>query len=347
MFDTVYAEEAAFEYEATGRILGRLRRFAPEGKITVVPVRSAEDVTARRGQRYGLQRDNPKLVLAVNRGPFIHEGSRNCQNFGADAFYYCSVAVNCIGRCSYCYLSGASRSANLIAYVNVGDCCGELARLIADNRGRSLLVPVSYDNDIYALEGLFGYVAGFADLAADCRQKGFGDFALEVRTKCGTRGFLDNINPGAAENMIFTWSVSPQRNIRLFEPATSPLANRLRAAEYALGKGFRVRLSFDPVLATVPTWREDYRGLIEELRRRGIIQALDGAGVGGFRVPADYLKTMRRHDPAAAPLFDNFVQSGGTLGYSGAREKAITDFVKGCLADAGLDERKIFTTVGG
>ena len=63
-----------------------------------------------------------KLILAVNRSGFIRMGSKNCQNFGAESFYYCSPVRNCISGCEYCYLQGMLSSENLLAFVNTGDC---------------------------------------------------------------------------------------------------------------------------------------------------------------------------------------------------------------------------------
>ncbi len=335
MIDIVYVEKDALDIPFTKQVLPKL----PRARVIVID--RWEDVFYRKKQNYALQMKNRKLIIGVNRENFVMKGSDNCQSAGSEAFYYCSFAKNCIGGCDYCYLRGMLRSGYLLAFANMQDCFEEV-REIAEKEGKTL-IALSYDNDVYALEGLFGYVGMWADLARSEERPGL---TFEIRTKCGTKIFIDKAAP-APESLVFTWSVSSAENIKRFERGTSSLKARLDAAEYALEKGFRVRLALDPVIAAGENWRKGYEELCREIGRRGIGKKIDAVMTGGFRIPADYLKILRRNMPDSLIALDDYEVREGTAGYPPAKEKLLVSFVLNELENsAGVPKDRIFVYGG-
>ncbi|MBO4262050.1 MAG: hypothetical protein J5921_05455 [Clostridia bacterium] len=331
MIDIVYVEKEAMNTPFARGVLEKI-----PGAVTV-PIDRWEDVFYRKKQDYALQKKNRKLIIGVNRGDFVMEGSDNCQSAGADSFYYCSFAKNCIGGCDYCYLQGMLRSGYLLAFANMDDCFRDVEKVL--NKGKKTLLAVSYDNDIYALEGLFGYVKMWSDFAKNQSRQGL---TIEVRTKCGTKSFIDRADSSSGV-LAFTWSVSSAENIKRFEPQTSPLAARLDAAAYALAKGFRVRLALDPAIALGGGWKEGYDRLCDEIGARGIGGRLDAVMLGGFRIPADYLKIMRRNAPNSPIPFDSYDVIGGTACYPKEKEIYVTEYIAEALRSrAGVPQDRIF-----
>ena len=336
MIDIVYIERDAHGYPMTGRALKAL----PKAEQVIID--SWEDVFYRKNQNFRLQKGAQKLILAVNRSGFIRMGSKNCQNFGADSFYYCSPVRNCISGCEYCYLQGMLSSANLLAFVNTGDCFEELRHLLkAENIGkeRKMLLPVTYDNDLYTLEKVFGLVGSWADFLAAEKPEGL---TVEIRTKCGTKSFAEAAKK-AAEYMVFTWSVAPEENIKRFEPRTSPLKSRIDAALHCAGEGQRVRLAFDPLLAVGCDWQKGYDDLCALLAETGLSRKVEAVGVGCFRIPADYLRIMRKNAPESPLAFDRYEYKNGTNGYPDEKQALVTGYVKQKLEECGVPHEKIYS----
>ncbi len=115
LFSHIYIEERALDYPFTDKII---HSFPNAQRIII---RHYKDVFNRPRQNFVLQKQSPKLVLAVKEEPFLYKGPEVCENFGYDNFYYASTLLNCLYNCDYCYLQGLYSSANLVAFVNMDD----------------------------------------------------------------------------------------------------------------------------------------------------------------------------------------------------------------------------------
>ncbi len=331
MIRHIYAEEAALTYPLTAEIISKLPR------ADVIKIKDANDIFKRPNQDYALQKENQALILAVNRGNFIYEASDNCQSFGSEAFRYCSVCRNCIYGCDYCYLQGMFRCGYLLAFVNTDDCFKAVNRLLEENKGKKILLPISYDSDIYALEDVFGYIKAWSDYLEERKPEGL---TVEIRTKCGTKAFLDNVSEEAGKYMAFTWSLNPESIISRFERRTSPLRDRLSAMEEAISRGLTVRAAIDPIIAVDRGAPDEYAELVQRLG--SFAGKLDGISLGTFRIPADFLKIMRKNAPRSPLAWDTYEVKNGTTTYRAEISEAFLKKMKAGLIDEGFDENKIF-----
>lgn len=333
MIDYLYAERDALSYPAAQRILSAF----PKARTVVIG--HYKEIFARPGQNFSVQKRHPALILAVNRGRFLYEGAGNCQNFGYEGFYYASCAKNCLYQCDYCYLQGMYRSANPVLFVNIEDCLRETERLIgARKENGGVYLCLSYDTDLLSMERLLGYGRIWNTFAA--RFPASAHFTAEIRTKSGSRFFFQENEPCA--NMIFAWSVAPELRIAAYEKRTAPLAERLRAAKYAMDRGFRVRLCLDPVIDEGGDPAAAYAPLSAAIRDAGLSGGLDSVSLGAFRIPADFLKIMRRNAPCSPLSWDAYEIENGTASYAPERLREMNRALVGLLAEAGIAENKIF-----
>jgi spore photoproduct lyase len=313
-------EKRVQEHPRTKQILSHF------GKAQIVQIDHYKDVFNRRGQDNIRQHRSKSLILAAKEDHFFYEGAPVCQDFGNENFYYCSTMMNCVYGCSYCYLKGMYPSGHMVIFVNLEDYFRELEVLL---QKQSMYLCVSYDADLLAMEPVAGYAALWASFAAER-----AELKLEIRTKSANRSMWDRLP--CLSNVIYAFTVSPQRMIEACEHNTPSAAARLRCACEGLKRGYPVRLCFDPMLYLL-TWREDYAALmvladqIMEEFQVDMRQFTD-VSVGCFRISQDYMKKIRRMEPDEPAVQFPYVNEGGVYSYPPRLQQEMEQYLIGELS---------------
>lgn len=275
MFSHIYIEERALGYPFTDRII---KRFPNAEQIII---HHYKDVFNRPRQDFILQKQSPKLILAVKEEPFLYEGPEVCEDFGNDNFYYSSTLLNCLYHCDYCYLQGLYSSANLVAFVNIEDFFGAVERQLTYG---DLYLCVSYDTDILAFEGILPYTSYWIEFAKKHR-----NLLIEVRTKSANFNRIKELGP--VDQVILAWSLSPDPIARRYEKLAPGLESRLSAVLQAIKLGWKVRLSLEPILK-VASWKEVYSRFIDRIFEVVPAEKVHDINIGAFRMNKDYYKKI-------------------------------------------------------
>lgn len=328
-FTHIYVEKRVQTHPRTRELLAHF----PNARI--VTIDHYKDVFNRRGQDAQLQHRSQSLIIARKEDHFFYEGAPVCQDFGNTNFYYCSTMMNCLFDCSYCYLKGMYPSGHLVIFVNLEDYFAELERVLVH---QSMYLCVSYDADLLAMEPVAGYAKLWSDFAALHE-----NLKLEIRTKSARSAMWEELP--CLPNVIYAFTLSPQRMIDACERGTPSAQARISCALAGLERGFPIRLSFDPMLY-LPTWREDYGELLSELDAafagRGLtMQKLTDVSVGAFRISQDYLKKLRRVQPMAPAAQFPYVNIGGVYQYPPRLLDEMEEYLIGELSKR-IDKENIY-----
>lgn len=275
LFSHIYIEERALSYPFTDKIIQRF----PNAKRVIIG--HYKNVFNRPRQDFVLQKQAPKLILAVKEEPFLYEGPEVCEDFGYDNFYYASTLLNCLYNCDYCYLQGLYPSANIVAFVNIGDFFAAVEKQLAQ---RELYLCVSYDTDLLAFEGLLPYTASWIEFARKHQ-----NLLVEIRTKSANFNKIKQLEP--VHQAILAWSMSPAPIAERYEKLAPGLESRLKAAAQAIEYGWKVRLSLEPVLK-VEDWKEIYSHFVDRIFEVLPADKIHDINIGAFRMSRDYYKKI-------------------------------------------------------
>lgn len=297
-FSHIYVEKTVRNHARTQKILARY----PDAQI--IEIDHYKNVFCRSRQNGRLQHCSQKLILAARQGTLLYEGAPVCQSFGNRYFYYTSCVMNCIFDCEYCYLKGMYPSANIVVFVNLEDIFAAVERQLAQH---PLYLCVSYDTDLPALEQITGYVQEWCAFASKHAR-----LKIEIRTKCANRSFARCVIP--VPGVIYAFTLSPQAVIEAYEHHTPSLAERLSCAAELMQAGCPVRLCFDPMIY-VPDWKQHYAEMLEQVCRAIDLARIVDVSVGTFRISQDYLKHIRKQEPASAVIWFPFQKDDGYCHY--------------------------------
>ncbi|WP_040683764.1 SPL family radical SAM protein [Thermobrachium celere] len=298
-FSHIYVEKRAKDYELTKEILNRFKN------ANIIEIDHYKDIFCRSNQNFVLQKQSPKLILAVKQNNLIYRGADVCEDFGNKHFFYTSIMMNCIYDCEYCYLQGMYTSANIVIFVNIEDYFLEVKELL---KKHPVYLCISYDTDLLAFERITNYVRKWIDFARFHK-----DLVIEIRTKSANFDSIKDIT--SIENVIFAWTLSPDEVIKKYEHNTPSLQNRLNSIRSAIDKGWKVRLCFDPILY-IENWKEQYEVLIDKVFKNISGNKIYDVSLGLFRVSKDYLKRMRKQRPNSVVLNFPFENEGGVSSYN-------------------------------
>ncbi|MDD4096354.1 MAG: DNA photolyase [Oscillospiraceae bacterium] len=316
-FRTIYIEEAARGEPVTLDMLGRF----PD--VPHVYIRNYKDVFNRPRQDMRWQASHPGLILALQPGPFVLPGPEVCQSFGAEAFFYSSLLLNCPFDCEYCFLQGMYPSKYTVAFVNTGD----FVRAIREEAARhaSMLLALSYDTDLPAFENIFPYVRLLSEALRD-----LPGLTIEFRTKSAVTSIYKEIPP--SDNPVFAFSLSPREIAERFEHGAPGTEARLKAAEAAIAAGHRIRLCFDPVFVGEIDDRV-YTDFYAEVFSRLPVDRVRDISHGFFRMNRDFFRKIAKARPDSRLFAADYEVSGDVLSFSqkdtsAIREKHLTTLAR-------------------
>lgn len=276
-FSHLYVEKEILEHNETKRILS----LFPNAKV--IEINQYMDIFGRRHQNYANQQASPKLILAGKKGQLVYPGSKNCQSFDHDYFYYTSNMMNCIYDCEYCYLKGMYPCGNLVYFVNLEDTFLEIENLLKEH---PVYVCIAYDSDLLAVENIFHIVERWQEFAQNKE-----NLVVEVRTKCGNQHVFERLSP--MKSMIYAFTISPEKVTTCYEHKTSSLQQRLDCIHHLQQRGFQTRLCFDPMIY-FKGWEAHYAGMLQACREKLDFQNILDCSVGSFRISQDYMKNMKK-----------------------------------------------------
>jgi spore photoproduct lyase len=277
MYSHIYIEKEAENYPVTMRIKGILKCSE------IIEITHYKDVFNERGQDFLMQKNRPKLILAVKRENLIYKGSPMCNSFGYENFYYTSCVMNCPYNCEYCYLQGMYPSGNIVVFVNIDDILESAAKLSKQKP----FICVSYDTDLLAMEKLLGYAGEWIEF---CRQN--PEITVELRTKSAS--FANLANYAAPANFILAITLSPDEIIDLYEHKTPKLGRRIEFINHAVKAGWKVRICLDPVLY-VRGYAQIYRKFIDDVFAKINARDITDVSFGVLRLPKDFYKRAAKN----------------------------------------------------
>lgn len=324
LFSHIYIEKEVRNDPVTKRIIARYP------KSVLIEINHYKDVFNRSHQNYRIQKQSPNLILAKKQHNLIYEGASVCQSFGNQHFYYTSSVMNCIYDCEYCYLQGMYPSANLVVFVNLEEIFEEVEQLLDKH---PVYLCVSYDTDLLAMEQILGYVKEWISFATL-----HPELTLEIRTKSADQSLFEQLQP--LDNVIFAWTLSPQKVTDCFERHTPSLKSRLACVGTAAGKGFRVRLCFDPLIYFAG-WEEEYQAMLTEVFDKLAPEQIMDVSIGVFRIPQDYLKRMRNQSKTSSITHFPYVNDKGVYHYGKELTDHLITFVYEKIQDK-IPRNKIF-----
>ena len=328
-FHHVYAERKLIGQYDADSVLKKL----PGSRV--VWINHYKDIFNRKGQSLEIQKKSPALILAKKEGQLIYQGSRECQSFGNEHFYYTSCMMNCLFDCEYCYLQGMYPSADVVIFMNIEDIFSEVDRLLMEH---PVYLCISYDTDMVALESITGYCKRWIEYAKEKT-----GLTIELRTKARLpESFLQQLDKKECENIIFAFTLSTDMIQLSYEHNTPSIQARIESIARAAMQGLNVRVCFDPLITQgdIDERRAEYGELTERLFDSVEPELLYDVSLGEFRVPCDYLKRMRKRRPVSELLAYPFAVEEGSF-CCGDAGTELADYVESCLGKQ-LPPEKIY-----
>lgn len=243
------------------------------------------------------------LVLAHNPGPFIRPFPGRPSGEGNPAEFYVAHANGCPFDCEYCFLQGYFDHGAPVLFVNQEDLLEQLIRHLT---GQARKGPAVYHagelSDALALEGWSGFAAAAIPLF-----RGMASARMELRTKCAAvEAYLPDRPP---ENVVVSWTLTPEDAWRRYEHRTPSPLMRLRSARACQVKGYRVGIRLDPAFSDARS-REGYKTLMSRIFEHLRPEGIESFVIGGFRYPAVLAERIRERFPSSSLLLEEFVLCG-------------------------------------
>lgn len=259
--DFVFFEQEALDYPLGRRLY---ERFLQAG----VPIRmigSHNRVTGIPGESEAEKYRNAKRTLVV--------GVRRTLDFDTSrpsAEYAIPLTTGCAGHCHYCYLQTTlSAKPYVRVYVNLDEILARAKRYIEERAPETTRFEAACTGDPVSLEHLTGSLRACIEFMAD---QPFG--RLRFVTKFADVGPLLDVRHGGHTRIRF--SVNAADIVRMFEPATSSLEERIDAAVRVAEAGYPIGFVVAPIFK-FDGWQDAYLALLTKLRER--LKGVDTSGL--------------------------------------------------------------------
>ena len=184
--------------------------------------------------------------------------------------------------------------------VNIEDMFKELKEIFEKNPGARFRVGTGEMADSLALNDFLGLNEKLIEFFKD-----YPGAILELKTKSNAVDHLLKIKP--PENIVVSWTISPQKIAREEELGTADLYERVEAIKKVLEAGYKVGIHFDPIIY-YEGWEKGYREAIEKVFTIIPDGRIAWVSMGSLRFFPQHLEEARRRFPYHRILFEEMIK---------------------------------------
>lgn len=309
----VYIEKAILKSHATENILNKIN---PE---EVLLINDYKEILNQTNSHWLFNKHYQKIILAKRESEFYYEGAYLTSSLGYECFYYNTLALNCLFHCEYCYLQGMYNTPHLVMFLNNYDFIKATKQLIKRTK-KKIYMALSYDTDLLAIERYYPYCKEWMEFASQ-----ENNITIEIRTKSHQLDLISDAK--ISDNVILSFTLSPEYIQKTYEPFTPGLEQRLKAVKQAINKGYKVMLCFDPLIDN-KQFKEIYLSFFEKIFSEIHPNSVNSISIGTFRMNNDFLKRIRKNGNTSDIYYYQYEIKNKTATYPQTIKKEMIMFVK-------------------
>lgn len=327
MFNKVFLESDLQTHPIAQTIIKRLSQ-------TPTIIERYDDVWGKTYKPYLEKRTNLNLFIAKKRGTLIKETPDAYGTKKGKHFYFIH-AYNCIYECQYCYLQGYFKTPDIVLFVNHDEILKAMKQVIEDNPNEEIWFHAGEFSDSLALSHLTSELDYYWDFF-----KNHPEAKLELRTKSVNIKALEKLEP--LENIIISFSLSPEKETKTYDLKTPSLKSRLKAIEKLNQQNFKIGLHLDPIIHD-HNFINNYNTLLKELEETLDNNNLMYISIGVVRFTKEVFQAFQKNYPKSTILKDDFVKSfDDKIRYSRPKRGYILNQVERIIAESKFDIKKVY-----
>ncbi len=238
------------------------------------------------------------LAIARKKGGLVKQ-FRCRDGIIGNTEYFISHGNNCNLDCEYCFLQSYFDNAVPTVFINHDEILTAIKDVLLAAGDKKTVFHAGELCDALAFDDLTGLSRKLIPLFSE-----YPNARLELRTKTTTIENLLTI-PGT-NNIVISWTFSPQLIVDAYEHKTPSLEERVRAAEEVQRAGYNVGICLDPIILC-EDWFNNYKTMLEMLFDRLDITRIKFVSLGGFRYLPSLVRVIRDRNPKTNLLLGEFV----------------------------------------
>ena len=329
MFEKVLIEKSVLNHHRTKSILEKIKYRK------LLEIDDIDDVFNRVKKPYLQKRTNLNLFIGNKKGTLVKEAP-SAYGLSGNPHYYFIHAYNCFYECDYCYLQGYFHSPDLVFFINHEDIANEMSEVLKKTPPE--LTPWFHAGEFSDSLGL-SHLSGEIPFYFDYFQKK-PNAVLELRTKSANTRELEKQVP--LKNIVTTFSMSPEKQIKEHDLKTAPLKARLGSIERLHQKGFPIGIHFDPIIYNDNIITE-YQELIEQLNHSIPLKEIEYISLGVVRFTKDVFHQVQKNYPKSSIHGGEFIKSfDGKVRYNRPMRLWLLQKIKDLLVQAGAQADKVY-----
>lgn len=238
------------------------------------------------------------LAIARKKGGLVKQ-FRCRDGIIGNTEYFISYGNNCNLDCEYCFLQSYFDNAVPTVFINHDEILIAIKDVLLAAGDKKTVFHAGELCDALAFDDLTGLSRKLIPLFSE-----YPNARLELRTKTTT---IENLlTVLGTNNIVISWTFSPQLIIDAYEHKTPSLEKRVRAAEEVQRAGYNVGICLDPIILC-EDWFNNYKAMLEMLFDRLDITKIRFVSLGGFRYLPSLARVIRDRNPKTNLLLGEFV----------------------------------------
>lgn len=238
------------------------------------------------------------LAIAGKKGGLVKQ-FRCRDGIIGNTEYFISHGNNCNLDCEYCFLQSYFDNAVPTVFINHDEILNEIKDIMIAAGDKKTVFHAGELCDALAFDDLTGLSVKLISLFSE-----HPNARLELRTK--TTAIENLLKIAGAENIVISWTFSPQVIVDAYEHKTPSLEKRVMAAAEVQRAGYNVGVCLDPIILC-EDWFNNYKTMLEMLLDRLDIARIKFVSLGGFRYLPSLVRVIRDRKPQTDLLLGEFV----------------------------------------